>query len=125
MKTTLPYVLMGGLKKNTICVLSLALLLFISSSVFAQPTVTTGKSYVNLTRPNGGTFFSGDTIEVRATIAVSGGDNSSAANRINAIRYTDTINLAKLAYIPNSLNILSNEGRPQRATNFTEASDAD
>lgn len=125
MKTTLPYVFMGGLKKNTICLLSLALLLFISADVMAQATVTTGKSYINLTRPNGGTFFPGDTIEVRATIAVTGGSNSSAANRINSIRYNDTLNLAKLAYIPNSLNILSNEGRPQRATNFSEASDAD
>jgi hypothetical protein len=125
MKTTLPYAFVGVLKKYTICVFALMALLFLSLTLSAQPTVTTGKSYINLTRPNGGTFFPGDTIEVRATIAVSGGDNSSSANRVNSIRYNDTLNLTKLLYIPNSLTILNNEGRPQRATPYTEASDND
>ena len=85
-------------------------------------TVTTGKSYINISRPNGGTFLPGDTIEVRATIAVRGGSNV-AASRVNFIRYNDTINLAKLIYIPGTLRLLSNEGRLQRQ--FTDAADTD
>ncbi|MBS1654652.1 MAG: hypothetical protein JSU05_07400, partial [Bacteroidetes bacterium] len=86
---------------------------------FAQ-TVTTGKSYVNLTRPNGGTFLPGDIIEVRATIAVSGG---SSTTRVNSVRYNDTINLAKFTYITGSLQMLSNEGRLQQA--YSDAADLD
>lgn len=95
--------------------------LFISTQAFSQ-TVTTGKSYINISRPNGGTFLPGDTIEVRATIAVTGGSNA-AASRINSIRYNDTINLAKLTYLPGSLQMISNEGHIQRQ--FTDLSDAD
>lgn len=95
--------------------------LFISTETFSQ-TVTTGKSYINISRPNGGTFLPGDTIEVRATIAVTGGSNA-AGSRINSIRYNDTINLAKLTFIPGTLRMLSNEGRLQQQ--FTDATDAD
>ncbi len=95
--------------------------LFVSTQTFSQ-TVTTGKSYINISRPNGGTFLPGDIIEVRATIAVTGGSNV-AASRINNIRYNDTINIAKLTYIAGSLRMLSNEGHLQ--TQFTDAADAD
>jgi len=102
-------------------VLTLITFLFCSTQAFSQ-TVTTGKSYINISRPNGGTFLPGDIIEVRATIAVTGGSNA-AASRINSIRFNDTINLAKLTYIAGSLQMLSNEGHLQRQ--FTEAADAD
>lgn len=95
--------------------------LLISSQTFSQ-TVTTGKSYINISRPNGGTFLPGDTIEVRATIAITGGSNA-VGSRINSIRYNDTINIAKLTYIPGSLQMISNEGHIQRQ--FTDAADAD
>ena len=95
--------------------------LFVSTKTFSQ-TVTSGKSYINITRPNGGTFLPGDIIEVRATIAVSGGSNV-IGSRINSIRYNDTINIAKLSYIPGSLQMISNEGHIQRT--FTDAADAD
>lgn len=91
--------------------------------VGSAQTVTTGKSYVNITRPNGGTFLPGDVIEVRATIAVSGGSNTSAATRINSIRYNDTLNLTKFTYVAGSLKMLSNEGRTQYS--YTDAADAD
>ncbi|MBC7948307.1 MAG: T9SS type A sorting domain-containing protein [Chitinophagaceae bacterium] len=97
------------------------LLLLFTTPCFGQ-TVTTGKSYINISRPNGGTFLPGDTIEVRATIAVTGGSNVSTS-RINSIRYNDTINLAKLTYLPNSLRMISNEGRTQRT--FLDPSDTD
>jgi hypothetical protein len=90
-----------------------------SLQVHAQ-TVTTGKSFINLTRPNGGNFLPGDIIEVRATIAVSGG---SSTNRVNSVRYNDTINLAKFDYVPNTLRLISNEGRLQ--TQYTDGADAD
>jgi hypothetical protein len=95
--------------------------LVVSAQSISQ-TVTTGKSYINLSRPNGGTFLPGDIIEVRATIAVSGGSNA-IASRINSIRYNDTINTAKLTYILGSLQMLSNEGHLQRQ--FTDAADTD
>lgn len=99
----------------------------LTNFTFAQ-TVTTGKSFVNITRPNGGTFAPGDIIEVRATIAVTGG---STTNRVTNIRYNDTVNTTSFNYITGSLQILSNEGRPQQRpplvpyTPFTEAADTD
>ena len=91
------------------------------SGAFAQ-TVKTGKSFINITRPNGGTFLPGDIIEVRATIAVTDG-NSSSTGRLNNVRYNDTINLAKFEYIDNSLQMISNEGRLQQA--YSDNADAD
>jgi hypothetical protein len=88
----------------------------------SSQTVTTGKSYINISRPSGGTFLPGDIIEVRATIAVTGGSNL-AGSRINSIRYNDTINIVKLTYIAGSLQMISNEGHLQRQ--FTDAADAD
>jgi hypothetical protein len=96
-------------------------LLFNPAQLFSQ-TVTTGKSYINISRPNGGTFLPGDTIEVRATIAVTGGSNVSTG-RINSIRYNDTINIAKLTYLVGSLKMLSNEGHVQRS--FSDLADPD
>ncbi len=101
----------------------LIIALFVSPSIINAQTVTTGKSYINISRPNGGTFLPGDTIEVRATIAVSGGSNTSASTRINAIRYNDTINIAKLTYLPGSLKMISNEGHIQQL--YSDLADTD
>ncbi len=92
-----------------------------SNKLNAQ-TVTTGKSYINITRPSGGTFLPGDVIEIRATIAVTGGSNT-AGSRLNSVRYNDTINTAKLTYVTGSLKMISNEGRLQYA--YSDAADAD
>ena len=119
MKTPLHCFLLLRIRKVYHAFFFLTLLTIIHSSVLAQ-TVTTGKSYINITRPNGGTFLPGDIIEVRATIAVTGGN---ATNRVNQIRYNDTINLAKLSYITGSLQMLSNEGRLQ--VQYTDGADAD
>lgn len=100
----------------------LALCVLPAVDAFAQPTVTTGKSFVNISRPNGGTFLPGDIIEVRATIAVSGG-NTNTSGRLNNLRYNDTINLAKFEYINNSLQMISNEGRLQ--VPYSDNADAD
>lgn len=73
------------------------------SKADAQATVQTGKSYVNITKGlNGGTIEPGDTLEIRATIAVSGG-------QISLAHYVDSIP-ANTTYIPGSLKLLTNEG---------------
>ncbi|HLG38152.1 MAG TPA: hypothetical protein VI461_00740, partial [Chitinophagaceae bacterium] len=123
MKLRIPAMKIGRMDAALIRLFSFIILSFLLSFTHTSAqTVTTGKSYINISRPNGGTFLPGDTIEVRATIAVRGGSNV-AASRVNFIRYNDTINLAKLIYIPGTLRLLSNEGRLQRQ--FTDAADTD
>src|SRR5882672_9638382 len=103
MKTTLPSFL-GWVAKKLTLIVFLVVLVQLTPTIGLGQTVTTGKSYINISRPTGGTFLPGDIIEVRATIAVvNGNDNNALANRINWVRYNDTINLAKFAYVPNSL----------------------
>ncbi|MCG2614637.1 T9SS type A sorting domain-containing protein [Terrimonas sp. NA20] len=109
-------------KRRTLLHCFLALCVLPCVDAFAQPTVTTGKSFVNISRPNGGTFLPGDIIEVRATIAVIGG-GTTAATRLNNLRYNDTINLTKFEYIDNSLQMISNEGRLQTA--YSDNADLD
>lgn len=94
----------------------------LSVSLSAQVNVKTGKSFVNISRPGGGTFLPGDVIEVRATIAVNGG-SSNDNTYVNSIRYNDTINTSKFQYVTGSLRMLSNEGVQQ--STFTDASGDD
>ncbi|MFD2919934.1 T9SS type A sorting domain-containing protein [Terrimonas rubra] len=96
--------------------------LFTATTLLAQVNVKTGKSFINISRPGGGTFLAGDIIEVRATIAVNGG-SSNDNTYVNSIRYNDTINTNKFQYITGSLRMLSNEG-VQQAT-FTDAAGDD
>ncbi len=71
--------------------------------------VETGRSYVNITKgATGGTFEPGDTLEIRAAIAV--GNSTTITNA----RYNDSIG-SDVAYIPGSLKILTNEGLTFRA----------
>lgn len=128
MKTALlrSFLLLLNINKIKLLYCMVVLSAFISSA--SAQTVTTGKSFVNITRPNGGTFAPGDIIEVRATIAVSG---VAAGSPVTQVRYNDTINTAAFTYVPNSLQIQSNEGRIQLRppfTNnepFTDGADAD
>src|ERR1051325_2245023 len=101
MKTTLPS-FKGWVAKKLTLIVFLVVLVQLLPTIGLGQTVTTGKSYINVSRPNGGTFLPGDIIEVRATIAVTGGSNSSTT-RLNFVRYNDTINLTQFAYVPNSL----------------------
>jgi hypothetical protein len=127
MKTTLPSLLVWVAKKFTLIVFLMALVQLLPISVWGQ-TVTTGKSYINISRPTGGTFLPGDIIEVRATIAVTGGSNTSTA-RLNFVRYNDTINLTQFSYVANSLVMQTNDGRPQvpglGIPAYTDAADTD
>ncbi|MDF2187287.1 hypothetical protein [Paraflavitalea sp. CAU 1676] len=68
--------------------------------------VLTGKSYVNITKGvSGGTIEPGDTLEIRATIAVGNFDGRSVSNA----HYVDTIP-ANTTFISGSLKMLTNEG---------------
>lgn len=97
-------------------ILSLAALVNMQP-LFAQ--VQTGKSYINVSKNiNGGTFEPGDTLEIRATIAV--GNFSSYS--ITKVRYNDTIN-SNFTYLPGTLKILTNEGLVFRA--YTDAANDD
>jgi hypothetical protein len=82
--------------------------------------VQTGKSYINVTKnSSGGTFEPGDTLEIRAAIAVG---NFSAFS-ITQVRYNDTIN-TNFTYIPKTLKIITNEGLTFRSyTDTTFAAD--
>jgi hypothetical protein len=71
------------------------------NNLFAQ-SVQTGKSYVNISKPTGGTIQNGDQLEIRAVIAVSG-------NSVYYARYNDTIP-AGTTYIANSIRFTTNEG---------------
>ncbi|MBO9565575.1 MAG: T9SS type A sorting domain-containing protein [Niastella sp.] len=110
MKTYLP------VKPLLLCVCSLVIL-HVAHAQTAR--VQTGKSYVNITKgQNGGTIEPGDTLEIRATIAVGNWDNRS----VNNAHYVDTIP-ANTTYIPGSLKMLTNEGLAFKA--YTDAAGDD
>lgn len=88
----------------------------------APPTpanVSTGKSFINITRPGGGTVVPGDVLEIRVSVNVS----SAGSNRIFRSRFNDTIP-ANLTYVPGSLKLLTNEGKQYAAYSDTGGDDA-
>jgi hypothetical protein len=92
--------------------------LLANTASFAQ--VQTGKSYINVSKNStGGTFEPGDTLEIRAAIAVG----NFAAFSITQVRYNDTIN-ANFTYLPNSLKIITNEGLTFRSYTDLASDDA-
>lgn len=70
-------------------------------------SVITGKSYTNITRPNGGTIQNGDVLEFRQSI--NPGNWSTGTGSIYNVTFHDTIP-AGLTYIPNSIKFKTNEG---------------
>jgi hypothetical protein len=80
-------------------------------------TVLTGKSFINITRPTGGTVIPGDELEIRVSVNVS-----ADGTRIFRTRYNDTIP-TNLNYVAGSLKILTNEGKQYKA--FTDAAGDD
>src|SRR3982751_3404960 len=75
-----------------------------------------GKSYINVTKGiNGGTVEPGDTLEIRAVIVVKAGTYDSCS-------YSDVIP-ANTTYIPNTINVLTNEGKIYK--HFTDAMNDD
>ncbi len=97
------------LQKNCYAFTIMLLILLVKSQSFAQ--VQTGKSYINVSKNlSGGTFEPGDTLEIRAAIAVG----NFAAFSITQVRYNDTIN-ANFTYLSSTLKIITNEGLTFRA----------
>lgn len=83
-----------------------------------QASVLLGKSFVNITRPAGGTVVPGDELEIRLSFFVYTG----TSNFIYRVRYNDTIP-TNLTYVNNSLKLLTNEGVLYKS--YTDASGDD
>jgi trimeric autotransporter adhesin len=71
-----------------------------------QP-VLSGKSYTNITRPNGGTVQTGDVLEFRQSI--NAGNWAIGTGSIYNVTYHDTIPTG-LSYVANSIKFTTNEG---------------
>lgn len=87
----------------------------------APPTpalVSTGKSFINISRPGGGTIVPGDVLEIRVSVNVS----NAGSNLIFRSRFNDTIP-SNLTYVPGSLKLLTNEGKQYAA--YTDAAGDD
>ncbi len=67
------------------------------------PLIDFGKSYVNISKPSGGTVETNDILEIRATVVVRSGSFDSCS-------FNDVIP-AGTSYIPGTLRILTNEGK--------------
>ena len=112
----------------------LIIFLLFSKFSFCQVTYTnlyqTARTFVNVSKPNGGVFDPGDTIEVRYTILVNqslqpvgGSGAAQVRNILKSAQIIDTLPL-NVIYLTGSLKILTNEGILYRGA-FTEAVDAD
>ncbi|MGB4771542.1 MAG: T9SS type A sorting domain-containing protein [Chitinophagaceae bacterium] len=98
--------------------LLIPLLLLVVSVTHGQ--VSREISYVNLSRPNGGSVSPGDTLEIRAVLSVRSGTN------IYRVRYTGTIPI-NTTYIAGTLSAKTNEGQIgyTNTGNYTDASGDD
>lgn len=75
------------------------------------PQIDFGKSYINTSKPTGGTVEPGDELEIRASVVVRAGSFDSC-------QFTDNIPAGTI-YVPGTLKILTNEGKVYKA--FTDA----
>lgn len=69
-------------------------------------TVVTGKSFINISRPGGGTIVPGDELEIRLSVNVT----VTGTNLIYRLRYNDTLP-SNVTYVPGSLRLLTNEAK--------------
>ncbi len=88
------------------------------------------RTFVNISKPNGGVFDPGDTIEIRYTILVpqspqpSGGSGAAQTRYLlKSAQVIDTLP-ANVSYIPNSMCVRTNEGILYKGF-FSAAVDAD
>lgn len=88
------------------------------SHAYTQANILAGKSFVNITRPAGGTVVPGDELEIRLSLFIYAG----SSNYIYRLRYNDTIP-NNLTYVNNSLKLLTNEGKVYKS--FTDAAGDD
>lgn len=88
------------------------LLLLLSGLIPQAQVIDFGKSYINITKGNGGgTLETGDTVEIRAAFVVRSGTFDSCA-------FFDTIP-SGTAYVPGTVRVLTNEGKVYKQ--FTDA----
>ena len=83
----------------------------VTHPVAPVPQIDLGKSFINISKPTGGTVETNDILEIRASVVVR-----SAA--FDSCRFTDLVPTGT-TYIPNSLKILTNEGKIFKS--FTDA----
>jgi hypothetical protein len=90
-------------------------------SVATPSNIDYSKSYVNITKGNGGgTVSPGDTLEVRATMVVRAGTSSS----VDSLSLLDTLAAGEgLQFVSGSLALRTNEGKLYKS--FTDGFDAD
>ncbi len=105
------------MKRAILCTQTLLLLYLIAipSFLFSQANVAVGKSFINISRPGGGTIIPGDELEIRVSVYVT---NNGANRTIYRTRFNDTIP-NNLTYVSNSLKLITNEGVSYRS--FTDA----
>lgn len=75
------------------------------------PQIDLGKSYINTSKPTGGTVETNDILQIRASVVVRSGSFDSC-------RFTDVIPPGT-TYVPGSLSIITNEGKIYKS--FTDA----
>jgi len=90
-------------------------------SVATPSNIDFSKSYVNITKGNGGgTVNPGDTLELRATLVVRSGASSS----VDSLALYDTLASGEgLVLVPGSIALRTNEGKVYKS--FSDAFDAD
>ena len=75
------------------------------------PQIDLGKSFINESKPTGGTVETNDILQIRASVVVK-------SSSFDSCRFTDVIP-AGTSYIPGSLAVITNEGKVYKA--FTDA----
>jgi len=75
------------------------------------PQIDLGKSFINISKPTGGTVEPNDILEIRASVVVR-------AASFDSCQFTDVVPTGT-TYIANSLKILTNEGKTFKS--FTDA----
>ena len=83
----------------------------VTHPVAPAPQIDLGKSFINISKPTGGTVETNDILEIRASVVVR-------AASFDSCRFTDVIPTGT-SYIANSLKILTNEGKAFKL--FTDA----
>ncbi len=95
---------------------SFTLLMVLNCQFSYAQNIDFGKSYINITKGlNGGTVETGDTLEIRASLVVRSGTYDSC-------RYQDVVPVGT-TYIPNSLKVLTNEGKVYKSFSDTYGND--
>jgi trimeric autotransporter adhesin len=92
----------------------------VTTALPATPAnVSTGKSFINISRPGGGTVVPGDELEIRVSVNVS----NAGTNNIFRLRFNDTLP-ANVTYVSGSLKLLTNEAKVYAAYTDNAGDDA-